>query len=39
MPTKGGFSRGKNYLGTARNLRNNGNQYVFKNAYNVEKYF
>ncbi|EFB5172144.1 hypothetical protein KYK43_003296 [Escherichia coli] len=39
MPIEGGFSRDKNYLGEANRLKSEGDQYVFKNAYNIEKYF
>lgn len=39
MPKEGSFSRGKNYLGTVRDLKDKGGQYVFKKAYHIEKYF
>lgn len=39
MPTEGGYSKDKKYIDYANNLRKGGSQYVFRNAYNIEKYF
>ncbi|HCB2209310.1 TPA: hypothetical protein MYR09_004401 [Citrobacter farmeri] len=39
IPTKGGFGKEKHYVGDANKLRDAHNQYVFKNAYNIERYF
>lgn len=39
MPTTGGFAKAKAYIETANSLKRAGSQYVFKNAYNIERYF
>ncbi|BCG10576.1 hypothetical protein [Buttiauxella agrestis] len=39
MPTKGGYSKLKNYPTFATELKESKNQYVFKNSYNIERYF
>lgn len=39
MPTKGGYSNTKPYVKNANEFRDEHNQYVFKNAYNIERYF
>lgn len=39
MPVSGGFSKNKPYNSNASDLKNSGNQDVFKNAYNIERYF
>lgn len=39
MPTKGGFNNNKSYVKNADALKIEHSQYVFKNAYNVERYF
>ncbi|MGB7799599.1 hypothetical protein [Buttiauxella sp.] len=39
MPVSGGFSKNKPYNSNASDLKSSGNQDVFKNSYNIEKYF
>ncbi|MGB7803634.1 hypothetical protein [Buttiauxella sp.] len=39
MPMVGGFSATKEYIKYANDLKSVGDQDVFKNAYNIERYF
>jgi len=39
LPVSGGFSKSKPYSVNASSLKKSGSQDVFKNSYNIEKYF
>lgn len=39
IPVSGGFSKNKPYYSIASDLKNSGSQDVFKNSYNIERYF